>query len=386
MSTKMTNAATIPAPKDEFEREPDDKLVAKALERAGLTSKGTPDERVKRLVQHYTTEENAGVAMAECSDCGHFSPAKTDDCAFCGSRNGDGPVSDKTPVPQSAIVTAGVVLPALPDDLAERDLDIAIERVKTHSREAAGAFWDIGNDVREIRDKRLYLARRVGSTPTHRTFEDFCLAELGMSAGYVRGLIKIAETTTREAAIGVGVAKMGLIARVQNPETRAQLMSKAPSTSVREVSAQVREVTKKEPAKTSDRLGRGHSHAGVPAEVREAKREEEDAPAPKRAPVFPPAKDQRALVEEKVANGEPEPRVITLAMSEGEHEVHFFARRKKPGDRRRAQDLADAPVARLRTRNGIEIKIRLFKGEKGIFGKIQVLDVEGNEEPEDADK
>ena len=45
MSTKMTNAATIPAP--EFEREPDDKLVAKALERAGLTSKGTPDERVK---------------------------------------------------------------------------------------------------------------------------------------------------------------------------------------------------------------------------------------------------------------------------------------------------------------------------------------------------
>jgi hypothetical protein len=75
-------------------------------------------------------------------------------------------------------VTAGEIKQANAARLAELEQDIGSKTL---------TFVDVGNDLREIRDQRLYRVRR------HPNFDDYCEAKWGMSRRYADFLIRAAE-------------------------------------------------------------------------------------------------------------------------------------------------------------------------------------------------
>lgn len=338
-------------------KEPDLRLVDEALEREGLTVIGGSEERVERLKAHYETRPQH--ELADCDVCGFGSPAEEPACAFCGHSDAENPAA---------------IVEALPSDLgdvaeAEHRLDQAIARYASAGRDMVGSGWDMGNAAREIRESKLYLARRAPKgEPIYRNFEEFCRLELRRSARDIRQMIDVSENFSREDAIQVGTTKLGITLRVIDAERRAPLldMARDPAVTVRQLTEATREATKDQAPKI-DRLGRAHKKMGR---------------RPK-GPIFPPVAPFLPKPAEEPQAEEAPKRVrrLTLAIEEGEHQVLLWARRNSPGDRRRAREVTDGPVGRIRFLNGMQMRIRVFRGEKGMYLKIEAT-VAADEEEE----
>lgn len=336
--------------------EPNLELVDAALDREGQPNDGTPKERIERLKAHYEALPND--RLADCDECGFPSPAEEPACSFCGH-------SDVTGI--AIVDTASAELGDLVE--AERRLDAAIGRYAGAGREMVGSGWDMGNAAREIRESKLYLARRgPQGEPLYRNFEEFCRLELRRSARDIRQMIDVSENFSREDAIQVGTTKLGITLRVIDAERRAPLldMARDPAVTVRQLTEATREATKDQAPKI-DRLGRAHKKMGR---------------RPK-GPIFPPVAPFLPKPAEEPQAEETPKRVrrLTLAIEEGEHQVLLWARRNSPGDRRRAREVTDGPVGRIRFLNGTQMRIRVFRGEKGMYLKIEAT-VAADEEEE----
>jgi len=316
-------------------------LVKAVLVREGLPISGDPEELTGRLKKHFASYPDH--EMSDCSECGNGSPADDPACAFCGhSGDGDGSTLVTLPGVSEAVTSLGDRAEA------ERRLDAAIGRYGSANREMVGSGWDMGNAIREIRDGKLYLARRgAGDQPVHRNFEEFCRRELKTNAGHVNRMIAVAENYTREQALAIGTTKLGLVLKVFDEEKRAPLLEMAsrPEVTVKQLAEATRQAVKDQPPRP-DRLGRKTAHAYRAS-----------------AAVFPPAAPVAPFIPK--ASGQ----------------VLFSERRKGPGDRRRAFELTDGPVARMRCLNGTQIRIRLFKGDKGIYAKLEF-----SEAPDEGDE
>lgn len=387
--------------------EPRIDLIAAALAKAGLKTKGTLEEVAQRLQEHFERLEQGnphasppidGIELATCTQCKFASPASDPACSFCGHE-------DEA---------------SRPAELAEGDgakkLDQAIRRFHGFSRESVLAGWDAAATLRTIRDDKLYLERRgPKGDVVHTSFEGFCKAELGLSDSHARRLLDVCERYKRHEIAAIGVTKLGLLARVEPGEKHDKLLQTAPDKSARQLAREVRAATSEQAPRTADRIGRAiqpdrgaaiakvadvvAAGGGVP-EVAAAlgtseptarrwidkAREEGIAPAPDRE--YPPATRMSAgpkvwLGEGKTQAPEPkdagaEPRILTLMAREGEHEVHFYAaNRPTPESKPRAKSMADRPRARLRMSNGTEIVIRLFASDKGWAAKVQIREVKG---------
>lgn len=332
--------------KTKAKRELDLRLVDAALEREGLTIVGSPEERVERLRAHY--EALPAVQLSDCSECGFASPAEDPACAFCGHVDAEG---------STAIVEAPPEVLADAKE-AERELDEAIGQYVAAGQNMVGAGWDMGIQAKRILDKRLYLARRDGKgAPVHRTFKDFCRVELSRSDNYVRELIDVASNFSREEAIRIGTSKLGVTLRVFDAKKRAPLleMAKDPDVSLRQLREATNEVVRAQPR----RLDRNGQLRGRPRKLP--------------PPVFPPVSPFLGQKAEEEPEGEKERprRRLTISVEEGEHQVKLWAKRRTPEDRRRARELADGPVGRLRCPNGTQIRFRILRSENGLYMKVE---------------
>jgi len=382
----QVNGSSVPfvataksAKKEGFKVEPLSQLVNDALVKHGLTTKGSLADRCANLQSWFDRDEGSGVGheLAECSECGWASTEALPACAFCGHS---AIVEDE----EKLAGDESSALAKIAEDpvKAEQKLDRAMERVKLFTRAMAGSAWDVGAAIREIHEGRLYLARRAPGSkdPVHRTWDSFCRSELGWNPGYARTMIDIAANFTREEAMTVGAAKLGKILMVDGKQERARLLAKAPETSLRELTREVVEVASGQPPREKDRIGRSlgdHQRPGSnPQGAGILKANGPEYPPPQKlVGLMPKSKGKGKATADKPVE-KAEARVLTLSAQEGEHEVHFYARAKSAVGGGRAKNIADKPRARMKMLNGTEIVITLHQGEKGIFGKVIVREVE----------
>lgn len=400
--------------------------VSLVKEGMGISSKSEGVERVaKRLSKVYVDwAKKSGEKLAVCDNCGGESPCDDKRCPCCPFCGDDSPIEEErsvavvVAVPESLATAVSAELVEREVSADERKLDAAVDRVRVFCAEARGASWDAGNALREIEEKALWRARAdAGGGARYKTFDDFVQAEFGFTARWARDVIDLAKEFTREQVMTLGRKKLVPIMRLSG-ETRANLLERAPEMSAREVSREVVAVADGAVRDTGrERAG------GVPVPMNgkpsksaalRARREEilaakPDLTAPevakelgisvpklakimkpvaraslreptvaKHAPIFPRAVDQ-AEKGEKVAaaEGKPTPRKLTLIALEGRVPVPLYARRKKPGDSRRAQEISDDPQGRLVLLNGTELRFSVRRGKKGLVVDVTVQETVG---------
>lgn len=96
--------------------------------------------------------------------------------------------------------------------------------ITDRKRTLAGAFWDLGRDLRELKDLRAEAA--LG----HATFYALCREECGLSEAFVTGAMRVAGELTRAAAIELGsqrraVAFLDLARATPEDDTPSELLA-----------------------------------------------------------------------------------------------------------------------------------------------------------------
>ncbi len=363
--------------------------ISVALVKEGLAIGGTVAAMAKRLQKHFVDGAAPLVRCDECNGDSPDGPGYESSCPFCGSAE---PIEER-PSPTGAIVPAApaeivpvvdaVVLPAAARrsrDAEERKLDAALDRARVYHAEAKGAGWDLGNVLREIEEGKLFLARKdAKGVPVHSTFEKFCQAEMGVSGAWARNMIDVAKAFTREQAMALGPSKLVPMLRIAGDE-RARLLEAAPEMTSRQIAAEVKAIAGDE-RRVTDRDGGTRPHVnreGLKLGTKK-RREQHLRETPKRAEplLFPRPVEQGAKVEEKAAKkGRPSPRKLTMIAREGQVLVPLWsAKRKKPGDERRAQTIADDPKGRMRMTNGTELVFVVRMGKKGLVIDVTAAEV-----------
>lgn len=101
------------------------------------------------------------------------------------------------------------------------DLDARIKRIADMRKNAVALTYDIGSELREIRDQQLFKARGYSS------FRAFAEKELPFTRESALELIRIVEKNTREDFEQLGYSKMRLIASEADVEVKAELIEAA---------------------------------------------------------------------------------------------------------------------------------------------------------------
>lgn len=385
---------------------------------------GSAKAMATALQKHF---DAGGKPLVECSDCLGFSPSDMvayPACPFCGSAepieesSGAAPPDGAAPTSAVAFHDAepGGIVVAPPAEVVagekaadEKKLDSALERARVYRQEMKGAGWDLGNVLREIEEKKLYLARRdpLTKAPVHATFEEFCEREFDTSGRWARSMIDVAREFTREQAMDLGARKLTPMLRL-GAAARQEMIRRAPEMTTRQVEREVAAATEGQPRRESERetdaavptaghptrraairalvaerpelrehpekIAKELGLKGVPlVQVKKALqatkaqlRSTNDLPT-KVGRVFPrPVNAEEQAAAAAVREKKPAPKKITVIAPEGRCAVALYARRKKPNDSRRAQTLADEPMGRSTMINNTEVLIRIRMGKEGL--------------------
>lgn len=231
--------------------------------------------------------------LLECSTCKGYSPARLTACAFCGEGDDDAPPADKPPpakaeapkaeaapptkdevprakklkskdkaakaespapaAPTSTAMTKAEPAAIVKDDtvvsselLTESTLDDQIKKVRTLINDHIASRWRVGQALLPLHDKDLWKLR-VDSDGKQRwkTFEAFCVDELGFTAVWAYGLMNVAKEYSEEQYVAIGPKK--LLAVLSAPkEERAKLLKMAEDgASRRTIEKEVREANTK---------------------------------------------------------------------------------------------------------------------------------------------
>jgi len=232
-----------------------------------------------KLQAHF---ESGRADLVRCDTCNGLSPndlASYPSCPFCGSSE---PIAaDGAPAQAGAEATgapSAAVVPFVPSEVvgapAEveadvRKLDDALARAQLYRQEMKGAGWDLGNALREIEEKKLYLARRDGKgVPVHPTFDQFCEREFGCSGRWARSMIDVAREFTREQAMDLGPRKLTPLLRLGAAE-KQEMIARLPEMTQREVDREVQARTADKPRRATAREGA----APVPTDGHKSRRE-----------------------------------------------------------------------------------------------------------------
>lgn len=120
----------------------------------------------------------------------------------------------KTPVPVAGDVSAALATRA-------RDLDARISRIHELKNSAVALSYDIGLELKEIRDQQLFKARG------HLSFKDFAQKELPFTRVSALQLISICDKWSREDFASIGFAKLRLLSAVPDKEQKEELVEAA---------------------------------------------------------------------------------------------------------------------------------------------------------------
>lgn len=162
-------------------------------------------------------EEFPNTTVLECTKCGADSVESLPSCAVCGDEGVD---EEVVVADESTIEVLATV-----EDLNSRVSKIKIAMVSTLT-----SAWETGRELCEIEQQGLYKLRKDGSgMPVYRSFNEFVIAEIGISERYKRNLMAYSATISKEDFERIGPAKITLIAQVTNIGSleRARLLEKA---------------------------------------------------------------------------------------------------------------------------------------------------------------
>jgi len=175
----------------------------------------------------------------ECSVCGGESDSRLPSCPFC---------NDGEAYPETGIVPAR-------DFVEPGSLDAAIERVNAAKRRGALAYWELGHELYNIFENRLYTQRlNDKGKPKYANWTAFVVAEIGMGSSQSYKVMDCAVTFDRDTFNAIGVTKLGLLLRVPE-EDRAEALKKAASSTVSEIEQEVRRLAGNAPPRDTGRTG-----------------------------------------------------------------------------------------------------------------------------------
>jgi hypothetical protein len=351
----MTTTSTEPA-KPLNMKVVDPAIVNRALKSLKQPTTGSFEDRVERLrAYQHDPEKVPDDHIVQCGKCNGFSDDRLDACPYCGeadtgaapeaaASNGHAaePASEPPDAEDATEVVAApeekpktrsqaqlkavkpelVPSPARSLDVSERALDRRITEVNLAKTKGAKAYWELGNAIKDIHDRKLYTQRSgVDGKPKYKSWLQFSQAELQMSGEHATRAMLVAASFTREDFEAIGISKLSLIAKLPEALQNEMTEKARAGLPLAEVEKQVRKLN---PRSTGSKK---------PARVSK-----------------PPGPDE-----------------LTAIVAKERVKVPMFARMKKPGAKPiRANTLGQDPSGEVELANGVIMYVHIVKEARGI--------------------
>lgn len=310
---------------------------------------GTIEERVAKLAEFQKKVPPKHVA--DCNFCGAESDVRLDSCPFCGvgdDENDSRLKEEGMTSRKKAAVKKTADWPVVKiTKEGEKNLDAAVEAVNVAKAAVVGGYWELGNKLFAIYEKRLYTQRAdTDGLPKYKNWNQFVQAELNMSAAHSYKIMDIAVSFQKKDIDSLGVAKLGVILQLRDGE-RKKMVDKAKKDGMTfsEVAKEVRAKatgTHRESTLAS-KAGRKGFKGGSAGSTKGSKA---------RAKPTPP---------------KPKKGQVTAIVTIGRTTVPLYARPKKDGDRpKRANQLAQDPFGFERNLDGVKVEYRVVRQSKGL--------------------
>ncbi len=117
----------------------------------------------------------------------------------------------------------------------ERDLDVAVERVRQMKGQSAVGVWHLGNAIREIFDKQLWKQRNKEGLPAYKNFNTFVMQELGITHQTAYSFMDVSKSYTEDQVREFGTTKLSQILSAPKEVQPALLQAAKEGASVREI-------------------------------------------------------------------------------------------------------------------------------------------------------
>lgn len=360
-------------------------------EKLGMDASGSADDLVERLDEYHRGPIKGELLV--CDECGAEGDGGLPVCPYCGIGDDEegepagkaqpekpapgkkDPVAKKTdkktskpakekPAPKAkpkkpprvaveknANAALAVVAPAAdeaPVEVlgSEAELDEALKHVIELHHSAVVNYWEVGRELHRIFKSRLYVVRKgTDGTPKYKSWSQFVVAEVGVSAQYSYRIMEVATMYSREQVAEIGISKLSLMAQLDEAE-RKKLMDRSVGMSKGEVASEVRQLTggtRKTPT-VSQKAGRAGFKGGSAAAKKGSKVHSENAAAARAAK--PSASSSQ----------------ITVASLLGRVTIPLFKKDSKV----RAMKLGDAPVGTEAMVNGVTVSYKVVLQPKGL--------------------
>jgi len=382
-------------------------LIDGYLSRFGLTvevgdAANEASERAEALAVFFKDEVKAGKykpeEMVKCDVCQSFSPNTLDECPFCGETDeppGDGPeesapvsteIVKAEPAPKIVKTTSKKVkAKAAAQDLiegptevhdsdgvilhtvaTERDLDQAVERIdkiKTElMRVGTRCGWEMGNELREIHARKLFLQRLDPKTkvPKFKTFAQFVTHEIKITPNYAYQLMDIAVAFTKEDVEQIAMRKLRTILTVPD-EYRDELKQRAlAGASTNELAQAVDKVMDGRPLRDTGRKGfRAGTEKVDPNAAKNAKKQREQLAAKTK-------ESKKKKTDEAAAKGAKDrpADAVTVLMARRTKVKLFKAKLDSTGKPMRALRVVDDAHGSIDLWNNTKLHVRLIMNAK----------------------
>lgn len=219
----------------------------------------------------------------------------------------------------------------------EKDLDDAIARFQVAAERGADSMYEMGLELRKIRDELWQQRTSEDGKPKYKSFHQFVTEELKVSKDHAYRMVRVVECFSSEQfrQYGAGVLKV-LVAAPK--EDHLRLLEQADKGATQKELAEEVQKVREEKGITTIETGTTKQRVA------------EGKPLPPTA---------AAAAAKKGASTPKKPReaaAVTVGLKQEQYTIPLFARPAKPGDETGpARSLADQPWGKIEAMNGLSI-------------------------------
>jgi len=223
------------------------KVIGAAAKRLKVEVKGDLVTKANALGEHFKkTAAKAKTDLYACTACGGLSDEDWPKCPYCGGNMED---DEEKPNDTPAVALASGflakenIIETSGEELATiADLDESVKKIAELKSSAAGSIWELGQAIRHNFERELWKLRMKGGKVAHTNYKKFCTDELDMSHTMAFNLMEVARQFSKQDIESVGVTKLSILARVEDPKKRAELLAAAKGgATVREIDEKVKD-------------------------------------------------------------------------------------------------------------------------------------------------
>lgn len=228
------------------------KVIGASAKALGVEVKGDIVNKHHLLTAHFKKLAAKGETLFECDACGGLATENFQQCPYCGQELDDDEAAAQTEAALDDAVENSVVeivTTAEPvTELTVAELDASVTAIRFLRKGAEKSLWELGESIRDNHERGLWKLRMKEGKVAYTNYRRFVEAELGMSHTMAYSLIEVATKFTREDVAEVGVTKLAIIAKIEDPEKRSRALEGAKNgASKREVVAIANEGKEPEP-------------------------------------------------------------------------------------------------------------------------------------------